>query len=97
MAVKLNPSQATQSLSDLHSDWKISPEGTLLTRVFSFKGYAKTMGFINAVAWIAQQSVHHPDLQVSFNQCVVNYTTHDEGGLTDLDFSCAKKVDLLLE
>lgn len=68
-----------------------------LQRVFEFKGFYKTMAFVNAVAWIANKEGHHPDLEVSYNRCVVNFTTHAVGSITDNDFICAAKVDQLLE
>ena len=70
-------------------------EGNTLRRVFRFKGYYRTIAFVNAVAWIAQQHNHHPDLGVTYNTCTVTYTTHDAGGLTELDFTCIRKIDAL--
>ncbi len=34
------------------------------------------MAFVNAVAWIANQENHHPDMEVGYNYCVFKYTTH---------------------
>ncbi len=39
---------------------------------------------------------HHPDLEVGYNTCMVNYTTHAIAGLSENDFICAAKVDALL-
>lgn len=36
---------------------------------------------------------HHPDICVYYNRVVISLTTHDVGGLTDLDFELAKKID----
>jgi len=63
---------------------------------YDFKNYYHTMAFVNAVAWIAHQEGHHPDLQVSYNACRVSYTTHALGGLSENDFICAAKVDALV-
>ena len=76
--------------------WKLSTDNKTITREFVFKGYGKTIQFVNAIAWIANQEGHHPDLQVSFDRCIVNFTTHAVNGLTDNDFICAAKVDALL-
>jgi 4a-hydroxytetrahydrobiopterin dehydratase len=54
------------------------------------------MAFVNAVAWIAHGEDHHPDLSVHYNRCVVRYSTHAVGGLTDNDFICAAKVNALV-
>jgi len=74
-------------------DWTIN--GKKITRTFQFKGFYKTMAFVNAVAWVANGEGHHPDMEVSFNKCIINFTTHAVDGLTDNDFICAAKVDQL--
>ena len=55
------------------------------------------MGFVNAVAWMAHGEGHHPDLEVSYNRCVVHYSTHAVDGLTENDFICAHKVEVIYE
>jgi 4a-hydroxytetrahydrobiopterin dehydratase len=74
-------------------EWKV--EAAALTRQFDFKNYYQTMAFVNAVAWIAHGEDHHPDLTVKYNACVVTFSTHSVGGLSENDFICAAKVDLL--
>lgn len=77
--------------------WQVNANNTIITRQFEFKNYYQTMTFVNAVAWLAHQENHHPDMLVSYQQCVVNYNTHAVNGLTENDFICAAKVDVLLE
>lgn len=77
--------------------WTLSADGKWLTRQFSFHGFGRTMGFVNAVAWIAESEGHHPDLEVGYGRCVVKWSTHAVGGLTENDFICAAKVDLLVD
>ena len=50
----------------------------------------------NAMAWIAHRADHHPDLSVHYGHCVVRWSTHDAGGITELDFHGAAQVDALL-
>ena len=69
----------------------------VIQREFKFKNFYETMGFVNAVAWIANKEDHHPDMEVGYNKCVVKYSTHSVGGLSQNDFICAAKVDQLLE
>lgn len=76
--------------------WEYLEEKQELQRTFTFKNYYQTMAFVNAVAWLAHQQDHHPDLEVSYNRCLVRYSTHAIGGLSDNDFICAAKVDALL-
>jgi len=75
-------------------DWKIA--SAELSRQFNFENFYETMAFVNAVAWIANQQDHHPDLAVTYNKCIVNFSTHSVGGLSEKDFECARQVDELL-
>lgn len=77
--------------------WQVSADNKKIHRRFEFKGFYKTMAFVNAVAWIANQENHHPDMEVGYNYCIINYTTHAVDGLTQNDFICAAKVNLLGE
>ncbi|EKD70232.1 MAG: hypothetical protein ACD_46C00592G0002 [uncultured bacterium] len=76
-------------------NWEVSSDSKMISKRFTFKGFYKTMSFVNAIAWIANQENHHPDLEVGYNYCVVKYTTHAVNGLTKNDFICAAKVDQL--
>lgn len=67
-----------------------------LERSFSFADFRHTMAFVNAVAWMAQQEDHGPDLFVNWTTCRVRFNTHDVQGLSLNDFICAAKVDALI-
>jgi len=77
-------------------EWHLSENGMVIERLFRFSDYYETLSFVNAVAWIAHSEDHHPDMQVSYNKCLVAYTTHAVDGLSINDFICAAKVDDLL-
>lgn len=79
------------------NDWVLSPDEQKIRRIIKFKNYYQTMAFVNAIAWMAHQENHHPDLNVSYNQCIVEYSTHAIGGLSKNDFICAAKVDSILK
>lgn len=70
--------------------------GEALGKTFAFDGYAATIAFVNAVAFIAQHEDHHPDLLVRYGDCKVTCTTHDAGGVTLNDVICAAKIERLL-
>ncbi len=78
----------------LRQGWQLNE--TEISRTYKFKNYYETMAFVNAVAWIAHQEDHHPNLEVGYNRCLVRYFTHAIGGLSENDFICAAKVDALL-
>ena len=53
------------------------------------------MSFVNAVAFVATNEDHHPEVTFSYAFCRVRYLTHAIGGLSDNDFICAAKTDAL--
>ena len=67
-----------------------------LEKSYTFKNYHETIGFVNALAFIANAEDHHPDLAVGYSKCTVRYNTHDVNGISVSDFFCASKVDALL-
>ena len=76
-------------------DWELVENGHALSRTFGFKDYYRTMSFVNALAHVANAEDHHPDLSVHYDRCVVRFSTHDVGGLSENDFICAAKADAL--
>ncbi len=93
----LTREEAERYLKKLTPDWQLSTDSKQIHKDFKFKGFNGTMGFVNALAWIANQENHHPDLDVGYGHCLVHYTTHAIGGLSENDFICAAKVDKLLK
>jgi len=77
--------------------WTLQDDGAAIQRRFEFKGFYKTMAFVNAMAWIANQQMHHPDFSAGYNHCLVNFSTHAINGLSENDFICAAKVNELLD
>jgi 4a-hydroxytetrahydrobiopterin dehydratase len=93
----LDSETVQQLIRALHPAWKLSDDGRSIERLFEFTGYHRTISFVNAVAWIAEDEGHHPDLQVLYGKVEVLYTTHAIKGLSENDFICAAKIDRLLE
>ena len=77
-------------------EWSVVEDGQAITRTFRFADYYRTMAFVNALAFVAHEQDHHPDLGVHYDRCVVRFSTHDVGGLSENDFICAAKADALL-
>lgn len=75
--------------------WEVVEDGHAISKTFQFEDYYRTMAFVNALAHVAHREDHHPDLSVHYNRCVVRYSTHDAGGLSENDFICAAKTDAL--
>ncbi len=87
--------EQAQKLLPSISGWNIN--GKRIEKSFKFNNYYKTIAFVNAVAWIANREDHHPDLEVGYGKCMVYFSTHSIGGLSENDFICAAKVNALFE
>jgi len=87
---KLTPSQIKAALAET-PNWK--KKGAMIARTYEFKDFVAAMKFVNAVAKLAEQAWHHPDIDIRWNKVTLGLTTHDQGGLTGKDFALAKKFD----
>jgi 4a-hydroxytetrahydrobiopterin dehydratase len=94
----LSATQVIAGLAKLDG-WKLHGDGAdvAIEKTFPFKNYLRTIAFVNAVAFIAEQQDHHPELLVRYNRCSVRFNTHDVQGITQSDFACAALVDALLQ
>jgi len=94
----LSATEIVTQLSQLNGEqalgWRLI-DGSL-EKTYSFKNFHETMGFVNAVAFIANAEDHHPDLALSYGKCTVRFNTHDVQGISVSDFFCASRVDALL-
>ena len=77
--------------------WKVTDDGKAIVKDFRFPDFHHTLGFINAVGFMANQEDHHPDLEAAYGHCQVLWSTHDVGGLSMNDIICAARVEVLLE
>ena len=91
----LTPAAATQLLAQVSSGWVLAENARTIRREFRFRDFYRTMSFVNALAHVANIEDHHPDLEVGYNYCHVTFTTHAIGGLSENDFVCAAKIDLI--
>jgi 4a-hydroxytetrahydrobiopterin dehydratase len=75
--------------------WKPAADGKSIAKDFRFRDFHETLGFINAVGWMANRQDHHPDLEAGYNHCTLHWSTHDVGGLSMNDFICAAQVEAI--
>ena len=90
---KLNTAEIRTALARV-PEWKLS--GNAIARTYQFKDFAGAVIFVNALAELAEQACHHPDIDIRWNKVTLTLTTHDAGGLTGKDFDLAEKFDQLL-
>ena len=77
----------------LHAVPHWSKRAQTILRTYKFEGFLKGIDFVSQVAKKAQKMNHHPDIDIRFDQITLTLTTHDEGGITEKDFSLAKQCD----
>lgn len=74
-----------------HSEW--TNEGGAIARTFAFEDYASAVAFAVRVAFAAEKRDHHPDLHVSWGKVRVQWSTHDAGGVTEVDTEMAEVTE----
>ena len=77
----LNRVEATVLMKQLH-DWTLSTDDKSISKTFTFKNFMGAMNFGNAIAEIAEQEGHHPDLTISWGKVGVSLMTHAIKGLS---------------
>jgi len=70
-------------------------DGTKLTKQFKFKNFVEAFGFMTRAAIHAEKLNHHPEWFNVYNRVDVTLTTHDTGGLSELDGKLARLMDEL--
>jgi 4a-hydroxytetrahydrobiopterin dehydratase len=96
--VALSAAQVVTLLASLEG-WNLYGDGdnVAIEKTFHFVNYLRTMAFVNALAYLAEQNDHHPELLVQYKSCSVRFSTHDVKGISASDFACANLVDALYQ
>lgn len=68
-----------------------------LTKTFKFKSFIRAFGWMSQIAIWAEKLNHHPEWFNVYNKVEVQLTTHDAGGISELDFKLAEKMELLFK
>src|SRR5436190_24021561 len=94
MAQKLEGEARRAALSKLNG-WRELAERDAISKRFEFKDFNEAFGFMATAALVAQRLDHHPEWFNVYNKVDVTLSTHDAGGLTDLDITLAEAMDRL--
>ncbi|HTC71695.1 MAG TPA: 4a-hydroxytetrahydrobiopterin dehydratase [Solirubrobacteraceae bacterium] len=90
----LSDTEIEQRLAGV-ADWRAGEQGTIV-RDQQFANFADAMAFVNSVAQAAEIANHHPDILLhGWNKVRLTLSTHSQGGLTDVDFELAARIDAL--
>ena len=76
-------------LADLDG-WSLVEDGAAIEAEFSFIGFNAAFGFMTRVALAAERQNHHPEWSNVYNRVTIRWTTHSEGGVTELDVKLAR-------
>ena len=76
------------------ADWDLDDDK--LCRRFVFADFSEAFGFMSRVALAAEAMNHHPEWSNVWNRVDIALTTHDAGGLSNLDFELAGRINRLL-
>lgn len=76
-----------------HPGW--AREDARLVRTLRFPDFARALAFTVELGMVAEKRDHHPDVTVGWGRAVVAWTTHDAGGLTELDLTLAEATDAI--
>ena len=68
-------------------------DGSVLKKRWSFENFAESLEFVNRVGALAEAADHHPDITFGWGYAELALTTHDRGGITDVDIDLASKID----
>lgn len=76
-------------------DWEL--KGRQIMKVYEFKSYLEGIEFVNALARLAEQMNHHPDLHVTWRKVKVVLWTHKFNAVSSLDTKFAAHAERIFE
>jgi 4a-hydroxytetrahydrobiopterin dehydratase len=87
---KLSDEDVTAALAAL-SGWERS--GDEIVKTYERASFAAAIAFVVRIGFLAEAADHHPDLDIRWRKVRVALTTHDAGGLSELDVHLAQQID----
>ena len=79
----------------LLKNWEINKDKNMIFKKFLFKNFKNSLKFANNVGEISEKEMHHPDISIGYNYCLVMIHTHFINALSINDFILASKIDLM--
>src|SRR4051812_30405529 len=94
MAVRLTPEARKQALGDIPGWTEVSGRDAI-GKTFVFKDFNEAFGFMTRAALVAEKMEHHPEWRNVYKTVEVVLSTHDAGGVTNLDIELAKAMNAI--
>lgn len=96
MTDRLTGAARTDALAPLLATGWTEVEGRdAITRTYTFANFIEAFGFMSRAALVAEKMGHHPEWFNVYKTVEVTLSTHDAGGLTELDTTLAARMDKL--
>ena len=89
---KLSKTEITNKLKRL-SGWKLMKGRNAITKTFKFKNFSEAFGWMTSMALYAEKKDHHPEWFNVYSTVEVTLSTHDAGGVTNLDLDMAREMN----
>jgi len=96
MAQKLSQNARETALAKL-SGWSDVSGRDAITKTFTFKDFNQAFGFMTRAALVAEKMDHHPEWFNVYKTVDVTLSTHDAGGVTELDIKLAEAMDKIAD
>lgn len=87
----LNKEEISERMKNIDAAWFLVEHSII--KEFLFNDFNQAFSFMTEVALIAEKQQHHPSWSNTYHKVFISLTTHDSGGLTQLDFNFANEVD----
>ncbi len=86
----LNANELSVALNSLDG-W--SADGKMLKKSLKFPDFVSSIAYVNRIGELAEAADHHPDITFGWGYADIALTTHDRGGITDVDIALAAEID----
>lgn len=77
-----------------HPGWQHSGKDGIV-KPYAFADFASALAFVVRVGCLAEKADHHPDIELGWGRARLRWSTHDAGGVTQLDLSAAEASDAI--
>jgi 4a-hydroxytetrahydrobiopterin dehydratase len=74
-----------------------SRSGDVISRAIAYPSFLAAIEAVNRIATVAEEADHHPDIDIRWRTVHLSLTTHDVGGLTELDLDLAGQIDAITD
>jgi 4a-hydroxytetrahydrobiopterin dehydratase len=85
------PDDEVQAALESLPGWAV--QDGALAKQFALPSFLAAVEFVNALASLAEEANHHPDLDIRYDKVRVALVTHSEGGITEKDLQMAQRIE----